>query len=83
MILGGIYEITDNDNESILWYDKAIAINPKNHVTYTNKGIVLIKQKKYPSALDCFDQSIKLNGKYGNAYYQKGICYGLYDHAEL
>jgi len=42
------------------WYDIAISAQPRNHVAWSNRGVLLSQLKRYKEALACFDQSLLL-----------------------
>jgi tetratricopeptide (TPR) repeat protein len=56
-------------------YEKAIALNATLAPTYFYKGELQYRLKKYPEAQKSFDIAIKLNPKYNNAFYYRGLNY--------
>ena len=60
---------TGEYNQAITYFDKAIEIYPKNYYkklskAFYNKGLALLKLKKYQQALDYLNQSIKIDPNY-------------------
>jgi tetratricopeptide (TPR) repeat protein len=55
-------------------YAKALELNPKNAITWHNKALTLIKQRKIDEAISCFDEAIAINQEYSKAWYNKGRC---------
>jgi len=46
--------------------------DPKDWIQWNNKGVLLAKQKRFEEALECLDQSIKLNLQEGDVWLSKG-----------
>ena len=66
-----------NPNLAKNYWDKAIAVNPKNAEAYNNRGLALYNLKLYQQAIADFSQALRINPQYaealnnrGNAYYQ-------------
>jgi tetratricopeptide (TPR) repeat protein len=47
-------------NESIQFFDKAIAINPNYFSAYQNKGNALRNLKKFEEAIKCYNKIIEI-----------------------
>lgn len=60
-------------NESIPYFDKAIAENSTNSVAWKYKGKALYALGDYQSAIKCCDKALLLNSSDGEALYYKGI----------
>ena len=59
-------------NESIAYFDKALAINPKNFETLVNKGGALFNLGKYNESIAYFDKALAINPKNVVSLYNKG-----------
>ena len=53
--------------DAIIYYNKAIDINPKHTKTYYNLGLLLHKIKNYKEAIDCFEKTLKTEPGFKNA----------------
>ena len=63
--------------------EKKIA-NPKDAITYMNRGVQYAKNHHYDPAISNFDKAIQLDPKLVTAYYNRGLAYkmiGQYDKA--
>ena len=58
---------TKKFEEAIMYFDKAIRLNPNNSRAYNNRGIAKSELKKYMGALMDFDEAIRLNPNNSNA----------------
>jgi tetratricopeptide (TPR) repeat protein len=47
-------------------------MNPKNAITWHNKGLALLRIKRFRESIECFDMALRLNEKYAKAWYNKG-----------
>lgn len=63
----------DKGEEAIKVYDELIKDFPYHYIYHYNKGITLIKLKKYQNALEELEKSISLNPYHGNSYYRLGM----------
>lgn len=60
---------------AILDYGKAIALNPEDADTYSNRGLAYYKLKEYLKAIEDYDKSIMLDSKNADFYVKRGIVY--------
>lgn len=58
--------------EAIIYYDKALEINPSHKEAHNNKGIALEDLEKYEEAIAEFDKAIELEPRDENTYNNKG-----------
>jgi hypothetical protein len=58
-------------NESIVFFDKALAINPNNTAALNNKGLALAKLGKYNESIVFFDKALAINPNYVRALNNK------------
>jgi tetratricopeptide (TPR) repeat protein len=61
-------------NESIPYFDKALAINPKDFYALYNKGAALLNLQKYNESIPYFDKALAINPKDFYALYNKGAA---------
>ena len=61
---------------TILYYDKALAINPKDETTLYNKGLALENLGNYTEAIKYFDKALAIDSHYVRALTDKGISLG-------
>jgi tetratricopeptide (TPR) repeat protein len=55
-------------------YNKSIAVDPKNAITYYNRGTLKhLKLNDLPGALADYNQSLAINPKYAIAYDNRGF----------
>ena len=59
--------------EAITNYDKAIELDPNNHVLYHNRGDAKSKLKQHEDAIADYDKAIELDPEDASAYYNRGI----------
>ena len=52
-----------NYEDSLVYFDKAIELEPTNGEFWKNKGVSLTKQNKIDEAQECFDKAIELGSK--------------------
>lgn len=60
--------------EAIQYAEKALKLNPRSGVAYSNKGFALDALGKLDEAIECYDKAIELSPTYTNAYYNKSIA---------
>lgn len=56
-------------------FQKAIAINPKVAATYSIQGISLQWRRRYPDAIQSFNQALELDPNSMNAHYNLALAY--------
>jgi superkiller protein 3 len=70
--------------ESLQFFDQALALNPRLHEALTYKGLIYSGFGRHSEALVQYDRALALNPKYGNAWYVKGLTLAIlerYDEA--
>jgi tetratricopeptide (TPR) repeat protein len=62
--------------ESVKYYDKAIEIDSKSALAWSNKGYALSNLDKsyYDESIKCFDKAIEIDSKYKLAWNNKGYA---------
>ncbi|PZC71094.1 hypothetical protein B5X24_HaOG214137 [Helicoverpa armigera] len=71
-------------DEAVKFYSEAIALDPQNHVLYSNRSAAYAKDENYAAALADADQTIALNPTWSKGYSRKGsaLAYlGRHDEA--
>jgi tetratricopeptide (TPR) repeat protein len=58
-------------------FSRALSINPNNSITWHNKGLTLLRLRKFKESIECFDTALKLNGNYAKAWYNKGRAFEM------
>ncbi len=71
-VSGGICLASKNFESAIKYYDKAIKSNPKDHKTYTNRGVAKHHIGNSQDAINDFNEAIRLNSKDYKAYNNRG-----------
>jgi tetratricopeptide (TPR) repeat protein len=67
--------------EALVYFDKAIELNPNDAEVWDNKGIVLGYLGKHEEALVCFNKALEQNPNNADAWYNKGVA--LYDLGKI
>ena len=73
---------SENYDEAIKHYSEAIAIDPSNHVLYSNRSAAYAKQGKYEEALKDGEQCVTLNKSWGKGYSRKAAALAYLDKIE-
>lgn len=61
-----------NYSHAILFYDRAIGIDPSFAAAWNNKGVTLYKIKRYKDALACYNKAIEIDPQNDIAWSNKG-----------
>lgn len=69
-LLGAAYFLDKKYKEAITYYTKALEID-KDDETFVNRALAYSKLGEHKNAIDDYDNAIRLNPKYANAYYNK------------
>lgn len=55
--------------------DKTIELSPETAIAHYNKGVLLLQNGDYTSAINAFSKAIELRPEFGEAYYNRGFAY--------
>jgi tetratricopeptide (TPR) repeat protein len=66
---------SDNDNEAINAFSKAIDLNPKYAEAYCYRGLSYARLENYDQAIKDCEKAIELNPKYAHAYFCRALNY--------
>lgn len=76
MVNEGIsFLIVGKYNEAIVYYDKALTLDPRNVDVLYNKGVALGKLGNYTQAIKYYDQALAINPNYIGALGCKSLLY--------
>ncbi len=64
----------NQDSEAILCFERALAINPRNEMAYTGKGLAQLKLAMYDEAIESFTSALKINNKNHFGLLGKGLA---------
>ncbi len=56
-------------------YSEAIRLNPRDAITYRNRGRAYLERHRYPQAIKDLSQAIRLDSRSPLAYYGRGLAY--------
>ena len=70
-------------DQSVLYYDKAIELNPQYVDAYNNRGEVYAGLGQNDKAIEDFNKAVELNPKDYRAYYNLGYIYDGLEQKEL
>ncbi|MFC5283623.1 tetratricopeptide repeat protein [Pedobacter alpinus] len=74
LMMGNIFAKFKNDvPTAIKYYDQALVANPKDYITISNIGAILMQQGKLEEAKNYLWQAIKINDKYPNTHFELGM----------
>jgi tetratricopeptide (TPR) repeat protein len=76
--LGYFYQENGQYEAALQSYDNMLKVSPKNAAALYNKGYIhLVYLKNYDEAINWFTQAIRSDGRYADAYYNRGLAYEL------
>lgn len=64
--------VNQNFDEAIKCYTEAIALDPTNHVLYSNRSAAHAKAENYEAALEDAEKTVSLNPNWSKGYSRKG-----------
>jgi tetratricopeptide (TPR) repeat protein len=63
------------DKNALVYFDKALEINPTSIEVLRNKGLYLKDINKYNEAIECFKAILSIDPKFSESYYNIGVVY--------
>lgn len=66
-----------NYDQAIALYTEAIALDPNNHVLYSNRSAAYAKQKKYQNALEDAEKTVAIKPDWPKVSWLMDIFLGL------
>lgn len=63
----------EDRTEAMKCFDRALRLNPKNHLAWTYKGAINKKMGYPEEALACYDRAIELRNDFIASWYNKGV----------
>ena len=80
--LANIFTILEQFEEAVKIYDQLIELNPKDHLSWSNKGANLMKSNHLEDAYECFITSIEINPNNFDAYYNLACLFAKSNEPE-
>ncbi len=68
------YYCDGNYEEALVWYDKALELDPENLDTLICKGWALDKGGKYEESLKCYEKVLELAPEFSDVWFNKGVA---------
>lgn len=76
ILMGNLYsKYKDNYEIGRTYYDSVLKYSPDNFIAINNIAAMMMEQDDYEHAVPMFQQVLKGDKKYANAYYGLAICY--------
>lgn len=74
LMMGNIFAKFKNDVPTAMkYYDQALKVNPKDHITMNNIGANLMQQNKFAEGKKYFLEALKINDQYPNTHFALGM----------
>jgi len=74
-LLGGLNLHKGGDHQNaVVYFDKALDIDPNYAELWKNKGNALSAQSRYDEALNCYEKALDINPNHSMAWKNKGIA---------
>ncbi len=70
-----VYERTKNSEKAMTLTHDAVAKDPNNKLFRYAYGVFLLKQDKYPEAIEQFQKAVQIDPNYADAIYNLGVAY--------
>ena len=74
--IGTTYGHLGNENQAVLYFEKAISIDKTMGIAFYNMGIIFLEKQNFNKAIECFSTAIENNCKdIWNCYYMRANTY--------
>ena len=80
--LANIFTILEQFEEAVKIYDQLIELNPKDHLSWSNKGANLMKSNHLEDAYECFITSIEIDSRNFHSYYNLACLFAKSNEPE-
>lgn len=70
-------------DKAISNFTKAIEIDPRSEIAYTERGHVYVEECQYDEAIEDYTNAIQINTRIAEAYYNRGNTYRMIDQNDL
>ena len=64
-----------NYEDAITYYTKVLKVNPKDAISYNNRGLAWGKKGDYDNAIADFTKAVEIDPQFADAYKNRGIVY--------
>lgn len=76
LLMGNLYsKYKDDYKVGRTYYDSVLKYSPDNFIAINNIAAIMMEKKDYEHAIPMFEQALKGDKKYANAYYGLAVCY--------
>lgn len=76
LLMGNLYsKYKDDYKVGRTYYDSVLKYSPDNFIAINNIAAIMMEKKDYDHAIPMFEQALKDDKKYANAYYGLAVCY--------
>lgn len=72
---GIVYALMEKHDLALIDFDQAIALNPKDSITYYFKGTSFASLEQLDSAIENYTKSLSIDPDFEMTYYMRGISY--------
>jgi tetratricopeptide (TPR) repeat protein len=69
---------SEKDEKALVYFDKALAIDPQLPVAWVSKAFALSKLGRYDEALPCFDKAIEIIPDHPDAWANKALLLAVF-----
>lgn len=76
LLMGNLYsKYKDDYKVGRTYYDSVLKYSPDNFIAINNIAAIMMEKEDYEHAIPMFEQALKGDKKYANAYYGLAVCY--------
>ncbi len=72
--MGAYHSLKGDEDAAIVWYDKALEIDPKDYDAMRNTGVSLTKKGDLDTAIEWYDKGLEINPKNYDAMRERGAA---------